>query len=319
VRPSRRLILALPAVPAPARAASFPDRPVRLVIGYPAGGGTDVQVRPIAARLQAKLGVPVLVENRPGANGNIAMEQAARAEPDGHTLFVGDAGNLAMTHALHPNLPFDTQRDFVAVAQLTAGPVVFVVPADLPAPDMAGLLALARARPGRLHFASGGVGSTPHLFWEEWRGIAGVETLHVPYTGSGPALQGLLAGDVQLMIANHGVFRGAAEAGLARVLGISSPVRHPALPEVPTLRETGTDWSRVSFIGVVAPARLPAARREMLEAAFRAVLEEEALGRTVLDLGSFAAFAPGAALDRHMREQRALWTRIVREAQLRLG
>jgi tripartite-type tricarboxylate transporter receptor subunit TctC len=316
----RALLLAPLAAPliAPliARAQGFPDRPIRLVIGYPAGGGVDTQARPIAQRLSERLGQPVVVENRAGANGNIAMEWMARVEPDGHTLFVGDAGNLAMTHALHPNLPFDTQRDFVGIAQLTAGPSVLVVPASLPARTLGEFVALLRARPGQFHFASAGVGSSPHLFYESWRRAAGVEMLHVPYRGTGPALQGLLAGDAHLMIGNFGVFRGAVEAGRARVLAISSPERHPALPEVPTVREAGVDWSLMGFMGVIAPVRLAPARRQALEDAFRVVVESAEIRDLLLGLGSFAAFTPGPALDQHMRTQRALWTRLVQEANI---
>jgi tripartite-type tricarboxylate transporter receptor subunit TctC len=319
--PRRSLLLsplAAPAAAASARAQGgpFPDRPIRVVIGYPPGGGVDTVGRPILQRLQERLGQPVVVENRAGANGNIAMEHVARAEPDGHTLFLGDAGNLAITHALYPNLPFDTQRDFVGVAQLTAGPTVLVVPAGLDARTLPEFVALLRARPGRLNFGSAGVGSAPHLFYESWRRAAQVEMLHVPYRGTGPALQGLLAGDVQLMIGNYGVFRGAHEGGRVRVLAITSRARHPALPEVPTVAETGLDWSVVGFNGVVAPARIPPERRLLLEDAFRAVMAMPGTAAQMAVLGSVADFAPGAALDARMRADREAWTRLAQEANI---
>ncbi|MBX9701808.1 MAG: tripartite tricarboxylate transporter substrate binding protein [Acetobacteraceae bacterium] len=317
----RRALLAAPltltAIPARAQ-GGFPDRPIRVVIGYPPGGGVDTVGRPILQRVQELLGQPVVVENRAGANGNIAMEHVARAEPDGHVIFLGDAGNLAITHALYPALPFDTQRDFAGVAQLTAGPVVLVVPAALPAATHADLVALARARPGALNFGSAGIGSGPHLFWESWRRAAGVEMLHVPYRGTGPALQGMLAGEVQLMIGNYGVFRGPHEGGLVRVLAISSRARHPALPDVPTVRETGTDWSEVGFNGVVAPARIPPDRRRRLEEAFRVVMAEQAMAQRLTALGSVVDFAPGAALDQRMRAERESWTRLVAAANIRV-
>ncbi len=309
--------LASPALAPPALAqGAFPDRPIRLVIGYPAGGGVDTVGRPIMQRLSERLGQPVVVENRGGANGNIAMEFMARVEPDGHTLFMGDAGNLGITHALYPNLPFDTQRDFVGVAQLTAGPSVLVVSAAVPARSMQEFVALLKARPDALHFGSAGIGSGPHLFYESWRRAAGVSMTHVPYRGTGPALQGLLAGDVQLMVGNYGVFRGAHEGGRVRVLAISSPERHPGLPDIPTVRETGTDWALMGFNGVIAPARIPPARRQILEDGFRAVMSEPAMVAQMTSMGSVAAFTPGAVLDAHMREQRAFWTRLVREANI---
>ncbi|MCU0887238.1 MAG: tripartite tricarboxylate transporter substrate binding protein [Rubritepida sp.] len=317
MKPSRRAVLLAPlAAPALARAQAFPDRPIRVVIGYPPGGGVDTIGRPIMQRLSDRLGVPVVVENRAGANGNIAMEHVARAEPDGHTLFMGDAGNLGITHALYPSLPFDTQRDFAGVAQLTAGPSVIVVGASVPARTHAEFVALLRARPDALNFGSAGIGSGPHLFYESWRRAAGVSMTHVPYRGTGPALQGLLAGDVQLMIGNYGVFRGAHEGGRVRVLAISSRERHPNLPDIPTVAESGVDWSLMGFNGIVAPARIPADRRQRLEDAYRAVMEMPETVAQMLSFGSVAAFLPGAALDAHMREQRGFWTRLVREANI---
>ncbi len=311
-----RRILGLAALATPAVAQSFPDRPIRMVIGYPAGGGVDTVGRPVMQRLSERLGVPVVVENRAGANGNIAMEYMARIKPDGHTLFLGDAGNLGITHALYPNLGFDTQRDFVGVAQLTAGPSVIVISAAVPARTHAEFVALNRARPGALNYGSAGIGSGPHLFYESWRRAAGIELTHVPYRGTGPALAGLLAGDVQLMVGNYGVFRGAHEAGRVRVLAISSEARHPNLPDIPTVKESGVDWALMGFNGIIAPARIPPARRQLLEDALRAVMEEPAMVTQMLSLGSIAAFTPGAALDAHMREQRAFWTRLVREANI---
>ncbi len=304
--------LALPALAQPA----FPDRPIRMVIGYPAAGGVDTVGRPVMQRLSEKLGVPVVVENRPGANGNIAMEYVARVEPDGHTLFMGDAGNLGITHALYPSLPFDTQRDFAGVAQLTAGPSVLVISASVAARDHAEFVALNKAQPRVLNYGSAGIGSGPHLFYESWRRAAGVELTHVPYRGTGPALTGLLAGDVQLMVGNYGVFRGAHEAGRVRVIAISSDARHPNLPDIPTVKESGVDWSLMGFNGIIAPTRISPARRQFLEDAFKAVMQESAMVTQMLGLGSIAAFAPGAALDDTMRAERASWTRLVREANI---
>lgn len=315
----RSLLLATPALtlPAIARAqGAFPDRPIRVVIGYPAGGGTDTVGRPIMQRLSEHLRVPVIVENRGGANGNIAMEYMTRVEPDGYTIFMGDAGNLGITHALYPNLPFDTQRDFVGVAQLTAGPVVLVIAGNVPASTLAEWTALLKARPDAFNFGSAGVGSGPHLFYESWRRAAGVSMTHVPYRGTGPALAGLLAGDVHMMIGNYGVFRGAHEAGRVKVLAISTPARHPNLPDIPTAREAGTDWGVIGFNGIIAPRRIPADRRQALEDGFRHVIGLPEMQAQLLSFGSLADFAPGAELDRRMAAERESWTRLVREANI---
>jgi tripartite-type tricarboxylate transporter receptor subunit TctC len=309
-----------PVVARPAIAqAAFPDRAIRIVVGYPAGGGVDTVGRPVMQALQARLGKPVVVENRAGANGNLAMEHVARADADGHVLFLGDAGNLAITHALYPNLPFDTQRDFVGVAQITVGPVVLVVPNSVPAHTLQEFVALARARPGQLHFGSAGVGSGPHLFYESWRRAVGVDMLHVPYRGTGPALQGLLAGDSHLMIGNYGVFRGVHEGGQVRILAISGTERHPGLLNVPTVREQGIDWSVMSFNALVAPAGIPADRRQALEDAFRAVMAEPEIRDRLTGMGSVVAFTPGAELDARMRQDRASWTQLVRDARIEVN
>ncbi len=311
----RALLLAPPATPALAQ-AQFPERAIRVVIGYPPGGGVDTVGRPLMQRLSERLGQPVIIENRAGANGNIAMEYMARVEPDGYTLFLGDNGNLGITHALYPDLSFDTQRDFAGVAQLTAGPFVLVVPANLPARTQAEFVAMLKARPQALNFGSAGIGSGPHLAYESWRRAAGVEMTHVPYRGTGPALQGLLAGDVQLMIGNYGVFRGAVEGGRARVLAISSPTRQPSIPDVPTVKEAGVDWGLMGFHGLIAPVRIPPERRQVLEDALRAIMAQPEAAAQLLSLGSIADFAPGAELDARMRRERADWTRLVHEANI---
>lgn len=315
----RSLLLATPALalPATTRAqGAFPDRPIRVVIGYPAGGGTDTVGRPIMQRLSEHLRVPVIVENRGGANGNIAMEYMSRVEPDGHTIFMGDAGNLGITHALYPSLPFDTQRDFVGVAQLTAGPVVLVIAGNVPANTLAEWTALLKARPDAFNFGSAGVGSGPHLFYESWRRAAGVSMTHVPYRGTGPAMAGLLAGDVHMMIGNYGVFRGAHEAGRVKVLAISTPARHPNLPDIPTAREAGTDWGVIGFNGIIAPRRIAPERRQLLEDGFRHVIGLPEMQAQLLSFGSLADFAPGTDLDRRMAAERESWTRLVREANI---
>jgi tripartite-type tricarboxylate transporter receptor subunit TctC len=216
----RRLLLGAPLL-APALAAAQSGT-IRLVVGFPAGGGVDAIARPVAQRWSERLGQPVVVDNRAGNNGNIAMDHVAKSAPDGTTLFQGNVGNLAMTHALFPNLPFDTVRDFRGVGQLTLGPLVFVVHSDSPIRSLADLVAAAKARPGALNFGSGGSGGVPHLAFEVWKRLAGADIVHVPYRGSAPAFQDLLGGRIQMMLDGYGVVRGAHESGRVRVIGITS-------------------------------------------------------------------------------------------------
>jgi tripartite-type tricarboxylate transporter receptor subunit TctC len=287
---------------------------IRLVVGFPAGGGVDAIARPVAQRWSERLGQPVAVDNRAGNNGNIAMDHVAKAAPDGNTLFQGNVGNFAMTHALFPNLPFDTTRDFRFIGQLTLGPRVFVEHADSPIRSIPDLIAAARARPGELNFGSGGSGGVPHLAFEVWKRQARVNIVHVPYRGSAPAFVDLLGGRTQMMVDGYGVVRGAHEAGRVRVIGITSAERHPQLPDVPTVREQGLDWVFTSWQAIAAPTAIPAATRQRLEDNLRWVFENTDLPRTLTSLGTFARFAPGAEVDRMLREDRAMWTSLVREA-----
>jgi tripartite-type tricarboxylate transporter receptor subunit TctC len=308
----RRALLGAPLL-TPALAAAQSGS-IRLVVGFPAGGGVDAIARPVAQRWAERLGQPVVIDNRAGNNGNIAMDHVAKAAPDGTTLFQGNVGNLAMTHALFPNLPFDTSRDFRGVGQLTLGPLVFVVNSDSPIRGMADLVAAAQARPGALNFGSGGSGGVPHLAFEVWKRAARVDILHVPYRGSAPAFQDLLGGRIDLMVDGYGVVRGAHEGGRVRVIGITSAERHPQLPDVPTVREQGLDWVFTSWQAIVAPAATPAPVRQRLEDNLRWTFENTDLPRVLTSLGTFPRFAPGAEVDRLIREDRAMWTAVVREA-----
>lgn len=287
---------------------------IRVVVGFPAGGGVDALARPIAQRWSERLGQPVVIDNRAGNNGNIAMDFVSKAPPDGNTLFQGNVGNFAMTHALFPNLTFDTSRDFRFVGQITLGPLVFVVNADSPIRTVPDLIAAARARPGELNFGSGGSGGVPHLAFEVWKRQARVDIVHVPYRGSAPALQDLLGGRTQMMLDGYSVVRGAHEGGRVRVIGITSAERHPQLPDVPTVREQGMDWVFASWQGIAAPTATPAPIRQRLEDNLRWVFENTDLPRTLTSLGTFPRFTPGAELDAKLREDRAMWTSLVREA-----
>ena len=218
--------LAAPRITLAQGADGFPNKPVRVVIGFPPGGGVDTIARPTFQRLSDRLGVPVLVDNRAGNNGNIAMDHVAKSAPDGYTLFFGNVGNYT-THALFPNLTFDTLRDFAFISQVTFGPLVFAVRTDFPAQTLQQLMEMAKARPGTLNFGSGGSGGVPHFAFEIWRQQMGLDIVHVPYRGSGPAFQDLMGGRVQMMIDGYGVVRGAHEAGQVRVLAITSARRHP--------------------------------------------------------------------------------------------
>jgi tripartite-type tricarboxylate transporter receptor subunit TctC len=317
----RRLLLAglgTPLLlPRPGRAqGEFPTKPVRVVIGFPPGGGIDTIARPTFQRVGERLGQPCVVDNRAGNNGNIAMDHVAKSAPDGYTVFFGNVGNYT-THALFPSLGFDTLRDFAFVSQVTFGPLVFAVREDFPARTLQDLMQMAKAQPGTLNFGSGGSGGVPHFAFEVWRQQMGLDIVHVPYRGSGPAFQDLLGGRVQMMVDGYGVVRGAHEAGRVRVLAITSGRRHPNLPDVPTAMEAGVPgFEFVSWTAWAAPAGTPPAILAKLEQTMGWVMENTDLPRVILGFGTFPQFDTGANVRARLERDRPLWARIAREAKI---
>ncbi len=314
----RRSLLALPALlPGLANAQEFPARPVRVVIGFPPGGGVDIVARLIMPRLVEKLGQPFLVENRAGANGNIAMDAVHQAAPDGHTLFYGNVGNLAVTNALYRNLGFDTLRDFVPVAQTMESFSVIAVANDVPARTLPELMALVRANPGRLNGASAGAGGPTHLALELFKRQFNLDIVHVPYRGSAPAIQDLAGGRVQMIIDGYSLMRAAVEAGRVRVLAVTAPQRQALLPEVPTTNEAGAPgFEAGSWHMMVAPRGTPQPALERLERALGEALAEPALIQAMAQQGVAARFRNQRDATAFLRAERERWERVIREANI---
>ena len=232
---------------------------MRVLIGFPPGGGVDIIARLLMPKLQERLGQPFLVENRAGANGNIAMDAVVKSPPDGYTLFYGNVGNLAVTNALYANLAFDTQRDFVPVAQSMESSLVIAVTDGLPVRTLAELVAYAKANPGRLNAGSAGAGGPSHLALELFKRQTGTDIVHVPYRGSAPAVQDLAGGRIQLLLDGYSLMRGAVESGRARVLAVAATERQAILPQVPTTAEAGLPgFEAGSWHALMAPAGTPA-------------------------------------------------------------
>lgn len=315
---SRRSLLALPVLAAaPAAAQDFPQRPVRVVIGFPPGGGVDIVARLIMPRLSEKLGQPFPVENRAGANGNIAMDAVHQSAPDGHTLFYGNVGNLAVTNALYRNLAFDTLRDFVPIAQTMESFSVIAVANDLPARSLAELMALARANPGRLNGASAGAGGPTHLALELFKRQFGLDIVHVPYRGSAPAILDLASGRVQMIIDGYALMRAAVEAGRVRVLAVASPARQPLLPEVPTTSEAGAPgFEAGSWHMLVAPRGVPRPALDRLEGALGAALAEPALVQAMAQQGVASRFRGQREAAAFLRAERERWEGVIRAANI---
>lgn len=257
----------------PARAQDYPAKPVRILLGFPVGQATDILARIVAARLAAHYGQQFFVENRPGASGIIATELAAKAEPDGCTLLATSSGPLAVNPALYPKLPYDVARDFVIVAGLGVVPYAVVVHPSSPVKDIQGLVALAKANPGKLNYASGGSGVTNHLVTELFKAVAGIDMVHVPYKGGPAALTDLVSGRVDVMFETLTATLPLIRGGKLRAIAVSSATRSSALPDMPTISESGfPGFSGVPWVAMAAPSKAPRAVVERLNADINRIL-----------------------------------------------
>ncbi len=240
----------------PLLAQDFPTKQVRIIVGFPPGGGADLTARLVSPKLNETWGRPVIIDNRPGAGGNLAADLVAKASPDGYTIMVMPGPGAP---SLYPKLPFDLRKDFAPITLAGRSPNVLVVHPSVPAATVKQLIALARAQPGKLNYASSGIGITPHLSGELFRKMARVNIVHVPYKGAGPAVSDLVGGHVDLMIVSIPSVLGQINAGRLRALGITSLQRSSMLPDVPTLNEAGvTGFESHQWWGMLAPAGTPA-------------------------------------------------------------
>jgi tripartite-type tricarboxylate transporter receptor subunit TctC len=238
--------------------AAYPDKPIRLIVPFPAGGATDFMARSLAQKLSERLGQPIVVDNRGGAGGTIGAEAVASAPPDGYTLLFSTMGVLAINPSLYDKLRYDPVKDFVPVSLTHATANLLVVHPSVPAKDVKELIALAKAKPGTLTFGSAGNGTSSHLSGELFKSMAGIDITHVPYKGTGPALTDLLTGRISMMIDTVSVHVENVNAGKLRALGVTSAKRTPSLPNVPTIAEAGVSGFDVSiWLGVLAPAKTP--------------------------------------------------------------
>ena len=249
--------------------ADFPSKSIRVVVGFTAGGISDVLARALGARLSSQLGQQVIVDNRAGAGTTIASEIVAKAPPDGYTLFLQDMTTHAINASLYKKLPYDTVKDFTPVTLVAASPLMLVVHPSLPVKSIKELIALGKSRPAQIPFASSGNGTILHLAAETFKTMAGIDMIHVPYKGSSQAVQALLAGEVAVTFSTMPPALANVKAGRLRALGVTTPKRNAAAPDVPTVAESGLPgFDVVLYSGVLGPARLPAAIVNRLNAEF---------------------------------------------------
>lgn len=290
---------------------TFPNKRVRVIIPFPPGQGSDILARAIGDKLAQKWGQPVVVENRAGANGNIGGEAVYRAEPDGYTFLVSPPTAIAINQSFYKKLAYDPNR-FVPVSIIAANPNVLLVNPKVPAKTLKELIAYAKAHPGKLNFASGGTGSTPHLAGELLKMTAGIDMVHIPYKGGPPAYADLIAGQVEVMFQGLATALPQIREGKLRVLAIGSEKRHPALPDVPTLNETMPGFISVSWTGMVAPPGTPADIVAKVSAAIREELMVNGAGKDIkgLDARDLIASTPAEA-DRFIKEEVARWGKVI--------
>ena len=257
-----------------ALAQPYPNKPVRVIVGLAPGGATDIVARTVAPALSDELGQPVVVDNRPGAAGSIGATLVAKSAPDGYTLFIASS-SFTTNAVLQPNGGFDPIRDFEPITNIASGPFLLVASPKLPFASMRELIAYAKAHPGKLNYASSGIGSTAHLSAEHLKQIAGIDMTHVVYRGAGPALADVLGGQVDLMFASIVSSLPHAKSGKLKVLGVTSPRRTAIVPDVPTLAEGGVPgFEVVGYFGFLAPAKTPAAIVARLNAAMGAAVHK---------------------------------------------
>jgi tripartite-type tricarboxylate transporter receptor subunit TctC len=298
--------------------AEFPERPLKMLVGFSAGGGTDVAARIVAPGLSEALGQGVVVENRPGASGLIAAEAVARAPADGYTLMMGSQTTLAVAPGLYRKFTLDAPRDFAGVALTSTSPLVLVVNPSVPAHSVAELIALAKAQPGKLNFGSGGVGTTPHMAGELFRLTAGINVVHVAYRGEAPAINDLLGGQIPMMFSNLSAVIGQVRSGALRALAVASQKRSATAPDIPTLAEQGLPGSEVeTWFGVVAPAGTPRAVVDKLNAGLRRVLALEDTSKRLAGLGMSAAPDSPEEFDAYIKAEIAKWGKVIHDADIK--
>jgi tripartite-type tricarboxylate transporter receptor subunit TctC len=322
---SRRAAFALLAVvstvlPAHAQGAdTYPSRPITLVVPFAPSGGNDIMARLVGERMGKALGQQIVVENRPGAGGNIGSRQAARSAPDGYTMLLAFTGTIGINPSLYANLGYDPAKDLTPIGSIATSPAVLVVHPSLPVKTLKELIAYAKANPGQLSYASSGVGTVVHVATEMLADAAGVQVEQVPYKGTGPGITDLLGGHVKMMMPPIPAMLGYVNAGTLRAIGVTSKERSPLLPDVPTIEEAGLPgFVSEQRYGLLAPAGTPRPIIERLNAELRNALADEAIRKRIVDDG--ATPRPDSPEDyaAEIERDRALWGGIVKKLGLRV-
>jgi tripartite-type tricarboxylate transporter receptor subunit TctC len=302
-----------------ATAQTFPSRPVRLIVTFPPGGPSDFVARALGQKLTDAWGQQVVIDNRGGAGGVVGVEAAARANPDGYTLLQGQSGGMSINPALLPKLSYDPFRDFSPITMLVINAQMLVAHPSVPAKSVKELVALARARPGQIAFASSGVGSATHLGMEMLKVMTRIDILHVPYKGTGLLLSDLFSGQVSLLFTSMPAVLPHVNAGKLRAIAVGSAKRSPAAPDVPTVAESGVPgFEYVAWYGLFAPARTPKAIVDQINNQVTRALADPDLSQRLASQGAEPSPMSPQALARYMREDHERWKRVIHEGNIRL-
>lgn len=305
--------------PHPARAAEYPTRPIRMIVPFPPGGGNDILARAVGQRLTPIIGQQIIIDNRGGAGGQLGAELAAKAEPDGYTIFLGSIGNLTFLPVLQARLPYDPISDFSPVTLLATSAFILVVNPELPAKSLKELIALAKAKPGQLNYGSAGSGSSLHMTAELFKLEAGLNITHVPYKGTSPALIDLLANQVQMMFSTMPTMVPHVKSGKLRALGVSSTTRAEALPDVPTVAEAGLPgFDVLNWQGIVVPKKTPDAIIQKLSRALLTTLKSPEMIKSLATQGLDAAGGTPGQFGTLMKTELEKYAKVAKEAKLKL-
>ena len=307
---------ALPVLSRFARAQAYPTRPVRIVCGYPPGGVVDIYARLIAQWLSVQLGQQFIVENKPGAGGTIAAEAVVRAAPDGHTLLLATSADAWKT-TLYDTLKFNFARDVSAVAPMSRGPGVLVVHPSLPAKSVPELIAYVKLNPGKVTVASAGIGSAPHMYWELFRSVTGVDMLHIPYRGGGPALTDLLAGQVQAYFGTTASTIEYVRTERLRALAVTTATRTAALPDVPAIAEFLPSYEASIYVGIVAPRNTPADIVGTLNEHINLALTDSKMKQRIAELGDTPLSLSATDFTKLIADETDKWGKVIRTANIK--
>ena len=301
-----------------AKAQTFPLKPIRLVVPFAPGGSSSIVARAVAAEMEKGLGQPIIIDNKGGGGGNVAMQEVARADPDGYTLIIGHVGSLAMNPFMYEKLPYDVDKDYLPISLLAIVPAIFVVHESVPAKDLREFVALAKAQPGKLFYGSAGNGSAGHLAMEYLKQATGMDIQHVPYKGTGPNIIDLVAGRTQAASAGTPPLMPHVKAGKLRVIAVGTPKRLATLPDVGTVAEQGYPGFETSqWYGLNAPAKTPEAIiKRLAEEAAKAAKSPKVLERFAADDAEGIGSTP-AEYAAFVKKEQERWSKVVRAAKIK--